>query len=257
MIPQTVHMLIYKIAIANGLRITQKLPIQNVEKFDDMIRYNDKPMNNNFRYLFTQLITQLTQIYKKTDIAMAKWEKHFNKLQQGLIFDESNPDVIEKSENENYNKKLLQNDVDLSQNKLYKKHKIHSLDECAENMIKKLLAIPKHANNNTGKKTLDAQPGNEFFFYETHKTKTQNKKNCQNMCLCNQKYIWDSNEKNITDWGSWEKCDHCKRNHELYLNYNSINSFSLWADMMKKDLEWNKQQYLADENQEATHNIEF
>ena len=57
------------------------------------------------------------------------------------------------------------------------------------------------------------------------------------MCLCNQKYIWDSDEKNIIDWGLWEKCDHCK----LYLNYNSENSFSLWADLIKKDLKWNKQ----------------
>ena len=38
---------------------------------------------------------------------MAKWEQHFNKLQHGLIFDENNPDVIENSENENCNKKLI------------------------------------------------------------------------------------------------------------------------------------------------------
>ena len=56
---QTIHMLVYKNAIANGLRITEKLPIQNVEQFDDMIKYNDNPMNNNFWYLFTQLISQL------------------------------------------------------------------------------------------------------------------------------------------------------------------------------------------------------
>ena len=77
------------------------------------------------------------------------------------------------------------------------------------------------------------------------------------MCLCNQEYIWDSDQKNIIDWGSWEKCDHCKRHHELYLNYNSENSSSSWADMMEKKLKWNKQQNLDDENQEATHNIEF
>ena len=53
MIPQTVYMLAYKNAIANGLRITQELPIQNVGQFDDMIRHNDNPMNNNFWYLFT------------------------------------------------------------------------------------------------------------------------------------------------------------------------------------------------------------
>ena len=48
MTPQTIHMLVYKNAIANGLRTTQKLPIQNVEQFDDMIKHNDNPMNNNF-----------------------------------------------------------------------------------------------------------------------------------------------------------------------------------------------------------------
>ena len=77
------------------------------------------------------------------------------------------------------------------------------------------------------------------------------------MCLCNQKYIWDLDEKNIIDYGSWEKCDHCKKHHELYLNYNSESSFSSWADMMEKDLKWNKQQDLDDENQKTTHNIEF
>ena len=47
------------------------------------------------------------------------------------------------------------------------------------------------------------------------------------------------------------------KNIELCLNYNSENNSSLWADMMEKDLEWNKQQNLDDENQEATQNIEF
>ena len=53
MTPQTIHILVYKNAIANGLRITQKLPIQNVEQFDDMIKHNDNSMNNNFWHLFT------------------------------------------------------------------------------------------------------------------------------------------------------------------------------------------------------------
>ena len=52
MTPQTVYMLVYKNAIANGLRITQKSPIQNVEQFDDMIKYNNNPMNSNFWHLF-------------------------------------------------------------------------------------------------------------------------------------------------------------------------------------------------------------
>ena len=56
--PQTIYMLVYKNAIANGLQTTQKLPIKNVEQFDEMIRHNDNPMNNNFWHLFTQLISQ-------------------------------------------------------------------------------------------------------------------------------------------------------------------------------------------------------
>ena len=59
MIPQTIYILIYKNTIANGLRTTQKLPIQNVKQFDEMIKYNDNLMNNNFWPLFSQLISQL------------------------------------------------------------------------------------------------------------------------------------------------------------------------------------------------------
>ena len=77
---------------------------------------------------------------------MAEWEQHFNKLQHGLILDENNPDVSENSENENCNKKIIQNDAGPSQNKLYDKHKTHSLNECVENIIKKLLAAPRHPN---------------------------------------------------------------------------------------------------------------
>ena len=56
MTPQTIHILVYKNAIANGLRTTQKLPIHDVEQFDDMIKYNNNPLNNNIWHLFTQLI---------------------------------------------------------------------------------------------------------------------------------------------------------------------------------------------------------
>ena len=104
MTPQAVYILVYKNAIANGLRITQKLPLQNVKQFDDMIKHNDKSMNNNFSHLFTQFISQLAQMHKKTNIAMTEWEQYFNKLQHGLTFYENNPDVIENSENENCNK---------------------------------------------------------------------------------------------------------------------------------------------------------
>ena len=91
-------------------------------------------------------------MHKKTINAIAEWEQHFSKLQYGLIFDENSPDVTESSENENCNKKLLQNDAGPSQKKSHNKHKTHSLDECFKNMVKKLQAIPKHANNDTEEK---------------------------------------------------------------------------------------------------------
>ena len=187
---------------------------------------------------------------------MAKWENHFNKLQHGLTFDENNPDVIDTSENDNCNKKLIQNDTGSSQDKSYDKHKTHSLDECAENMVEKLQAIPKHLKIDK-KKTLDVQPESQKFPHETPNTPEPQTK-CQSFCLCSYENIWDSEKKkNITELTVLKKCDHCKRHHELYLNYNSENSSSSWADMMEKKLKWNKQQNLDDENQEATHNIEF
>ena len=76
MTPQAIYMLVYKNAIANGLRTTQKLPIKNIEQFDDMTKHNDNPMNNNFWHLFKQLISQFAQMHKKTDIAVATWEYH-------------------------------------------------------------------------------------------------------------------------------------------------------------------------------------
>ena len=155
MTPQTIHMLVYKNAVANGLRTIQKLPIQNVEQFDDMIKRNDNPMNNNFWHLFTQLISQLTQMHKKTDIAMTKWEQHFDKLQHGLTFDKNNPDVTDISEDENCNK-LMQDDTGSSQNKSYDRYKTHSLDESVENMVERLRAVPRHPNidkKNAGRST--------------------------------------------------------------------------------------------------------
>ena len=65
--------------------------------------------------------------------------------------------MIDTSENENCNKKIIQNDTGPSQNKSHDKHKIHSLDKSAENKMKKLRAIPKHLNIDK-KKTLDVQP---------------------------------------------------------------------------------------------------
>ena len=135
--------------------------------------------------------------------------------------------MIQSSENENCDKKLLQNDAGPSQNKSYDRYKTHSPDEYAKNMVKKLRAIPKHTNNDK-KKTLNVrdQPHVEKFPHETHNTKnkTREENECQNQCFCNQKYIWDSDEKNIIDLGSLKICNHCKKQHEFCLNYNPKNS---------------------------------
>ena len=96
---------------------------KNVEQFDDMIKHNNNPMNNNFWHLFTQLISQLAQMHKETNIAMTEWEQHFDELQHGLTFDENNPDVIDISEDENCNKKFIQNDTGSSRDKSHNKHK--------------------------------------------------------------------------------------------------------------------------------------
>ena len=63
-----------------------------------------------------------------------------------MIFDENNPDMIDTSENENCNKKLIQNDTGSSQNKSHDKRKIYSLDECVENILEGLRTIPRHLN---------------------------------------------------------------------------------------------------------------
>ena len=54
------------------------------------------------------------------------------------------------------------------------------------------------------------------------------------MCFCKQKYIWDSNEKNIIDIKLLEICNHCKKQYEFCLNYNSENNFLLRADLILK-----------------------
>ena len=65
--------------------------------------------------------------------------------------------MIDISENENCNKKLIQDDVGPSQDKSYDRQKTHLLDECAENIMGKLQAVPKHLKIDK-KKTLDVQP---------------------------------------------------------------------------------------------------
>ena len=108
-------------------------------------------------------------MHKKTNVAITEWEQHFDKLQHGLTFDENNPDVTDTFEDENCNKKLIQHDAGSSQNKSYDKHKTHSLDECAENMVEKLQAVPKHLKIDK-KKTLDVQPELQKFPHETFNT---------------------------------------------------------------------------------------
>ena len=184
---------------------------------------------------------------------MAKWENHFNKLQHGLTFDENNPDVTDTFENDNCNKKLIQNDVGSSQNKSYDKHKIHSLDECAKNMVEKLQAVPKHLKIDK-KKRWTFNPNHKNF--PTRHLIRQNYKQNAKAFVCAATKTFGIQKKNVIELAVWKKCDHCKRHYELYLNYNSENNPSSWADMMEKDLKWNKQQNLDDENQEATHNIE-
>ena len=125
-------------------------------------------------------------------------------------------------------------------------------------MVKRLQAIPKHLNIDK-RKMLDIQPDPKKSPHETiNKTetvKTEPQVECHSYCLCTYEDTWDSEKKNITQIRTLQKCDHCKKYHELCLNYNSESSSSSWADMMEKNLKWDKQQNLDDENQEATHNI--
>ena len=118
---QTVHMLVYRNAIVNELKSTQKLPLADVEQFDGMIKNNKNPMNSNFWYFFTKLISKLAQIHKETNEAMTEWEWHFQKLQHGLTLDENNPDFTKGSEENNHTKKLPKNDAVLSQDKSHDK----------------------------------------------------------------------------------------------------------------------------------------
>ena len=115
-------------------------------------------------------------MHKEINIAITEWEQYFDKLQHGLTFDENNPDVIDISENDNRNKKLIQNDAGPSQDKSHDKYKTHSLDKCAENMVKKLRAVPRHLNIDK-KRTLDVQPDSQKFPHETfnmaRKSKTE------------------------------------------------------------------------------------
>ena len=96
-----------------------------------------------------------------------------------MIFDENNPDVTDTSENENCNKKLIQNDAGSSQNKSYDRYKTQSLDECAENMVENLRAVPEHLN--IDKKRWTFNPIHKNFptkhFIQQQKAKQNKKRN--------------------------------------------------------------------------------
>ena len=82
--------------------------------------------------------------------------------------------MIDTFENDNCNKKLIQNDAGPSQNKSHDRYKTHLLDECAENMVKKLRAIPRHLNIDK-KKMLDVQPDSQKSPHETFNTAKKTK----------------------------------------------------------------------------------
>ena len=157
-----------------------------------------------------------------------------------MIFDENNPDVIDISENEYCNKKLIQNDAGPSQNKSYDKHKIYSLDECVENIIKKLRAAPKHLNIDKKKRWTFNLTQKKFPIKQLIQKTKRYKKTNATTCAYATKKTFGIQKIYIIDLGMWKKCDHCKKHHELYLNYNSENNFSSWVDMMDFFLKWNK-----------------
>ena len=198
MTSQTIHMLVYKTRLQINYGQYKNYQYKMLNNLTTCSN-NDYPMNNNFWHLFTQLISQLARMYKKSNIAMTEWEQHFQKLQHGLTFDENSPGVIENSENENCNKKITQNDVDPSQNKSHDKHKTHSLDEYIEKM-KKLRATQKHLNIDK-KKRCTFNPKYKNFpmkhLIQKHKTKIIAKK-----CACATKNIfgiWMKKISLITD----------------------------------------------------------
>ena len=134
-------------------------------------------------------------MHKETVIAMAEWEQYFNRLQHGLIFDEDSPDVIDTFEDENCNK-LTQNDAGSSQDKSQDRRKTHSLDECGENILEGLQAVPKHLNIDK-RITLDVQLDTKKFPDETFNThsKTAQWNECQSLCFCSYEDVWDSEKK--------------------------------------------------------------
>ena len=89
------------------------------------------------------------------------------------------------------------------------------------------------------------------------KIKQNQKKNTKACVFATKNIFGIQKKKNVVDMDSWEKCDYCKKQYELTLNYNFENNSSSWADMMGKKLKWDKQQILDDKNQKAIHNIKI
>ena len=102
------------------------------------------------------------------------------------------------SENENYNKKLTQNDAGSSRNKSYNKHKIHSLNEYVKNMVEKLRAIPKHLNIDKKKRwTFNLKYKNLPMKHLIQKTKRHKKTNAK-ICVYAAKKIFGIRKKKIS-----------------------------------------------------------
>ena len=121
-----------------------------------------------------------------------------------------------------------------------------------------LPAVPRHLNINKKKRWTFNLTQKKFPMKHLLQTAKRHRGTNAKMCAyAIKKTFGIQKNKNIIDLRMWKKCDHCKRHHELYLNYSSENNSSSWADMMEFFLKWNKQQDLDDENKKITHNIEF
>ena len=92
-------------------------------------------------------------------------------------------------------------------------------------MVKRLWAVPKHLSIDK-RKTLDVQPDIQIFFTRHLIQKRKTKKNAKT-CACAAKNLFGIQIKKTSLIMGHKKCDNCKKHHELYLNYNSENSFSL------------------------------
>ena len=63
-----------------------------------MIKQNHNLINNNFWFLFTQLISQFAKMHGEINITIKNWEWHFQKLQYGQSLDENSQNATKNSE---------------------------------------------------------------------------------------------------------------------------------------------------------------